>query len=218
LLLELGGFSTDDTHFDIEATIHAHAELRTGDTSYRVLNVPDAVVYTQVPTTWADLLSQRKRWQRAVFEMLRKYRRLIFNPRYGYFGMLGMPYLLVYEGLGPFVEVFSYAFVIALAILGELSVAALVLFMCFSFGLTALIRILSLLADVLYFRSYPTGSVVTLAALALLEPLVFHVAQLPHRLAAFYEFLRGRRTHETMAREAISGGPAARLVGEVDAV
>ena len=50
-----------------------------------------------------------------VFEVLRKYRRLILNPRYGYFGMLSMPYLLVYEGLGPFVETFSYALVLVLA-------------------------------------------------------------------------------------------------------
>ena len=206
LLMELGGFSTENTHFDIEATIHAHAELRDRGVSYEIINVPDAIVYTQVPSTWGDLLLQRKRWQRVVFEVLRKYWRLILNPRYGYFGMLGMPYLLVFEGLGPFVEVFSYGFVIALAIAGELSAGSFVLFLCFSFGLTALIRILSLVADVLYFRSYPSGSLVTLAVLAFFEPLIFHVVQLPHRIAAFFEFLRGHRAHEPIAREAINGG------------
>ena len=80
--------------------------------------MPDATVWTQVPTTWSDLKIQRKRWQRVVFEMLWNYRRLIFNPRYGYFGMLCMPYLLIYEGLGPFIETFAYAFVATLAVLG----------------------------------------------------------------------------------------------------
>lgn len=189
------------THYDIEATIHAHAALRAGETPYRLVTVPDAVVYTQVPTTWRDLLSQRKRWQRVVYEMLREYRRLILNPRYGYFGMLGMPYLLLFEGIGPFVEVFSYAFVIVLAVVAELNAGSLALYLCFSFGLTALIRILSLLADVIYFRAYPRNAVATITLLALVGPLVFHVAQLPHRMLGFIEFLRGRRTHETMTRE-----------------
>ena len=169
---------------------------------YRILNVPDATVWTQVPMTWSDLKVQRKRWQRVVFEMLWNYRRLIFNPRYGYFGMLCMPYLLIYEGLGPFIEVSAYLFVATLAVLGLLSLQALVLFLCFSFGLTAIIRILSLLADVLYFKRYSLRSVVTLAALAFVEPLVFHVAQLPHRMAALFEFFRGQTTHETMVRAA----------------
>ncbi len=209
VVLELGGFSTTETHFDIEATIHAHAWLRSSGVRYRMLNVPDAVVWTQAPTTWRDLFVQRKRWQRVVFEVLWKYRRLILNPRYGYVGMVSMPYLLVYEGLGPFVETFSYVAVAVLAVLGLLSVQALVLFLCFAFGLTALIRILSLLADVLYFKVYSRRSLATLAALAFFEPLVFHLAQLPYRIAAFYEFLRGEHTHETMTRETIGTSPIA---------
>ena len=119
-----------------------------------MLNVPDAVVWTQVPTTWHDLQVQRKRWQRVVFEMLWKYRRLIFNPRYGYFGMIGMPYLLVFEGLGPFVETFSYVLVAVLAVLGLLSLKRCSCSSASRSRLTALARILSLLADVLYFKAY----------------------------------------------------------------
>ncbi len=208
VLVDLGGFSTTETHCDIEATIHAHAELRPAGVPYRIINVPDAVVWTQVPSTWHDLLVQRKRWQRVVFEVLWKYRRLCFDPRYGYFGMIGMPYLVVFEALGPFIEVVSYVLVVVLAVLGLLSIKAVLLFLCFSFGLTALTRILSLLADVIYFKVYNRESLLVLASLAFLEPLIFHTVQLPHRLAAFYEFLRGRRTHETMSRQSM--GPAAK--------
>jgi hypothetical protein len=132
------------------------------------------------------------------------YRSLIFNRRYGYFGMLGMPYLLIYEGLGPFVETLAYLFVAVVALLGLLSLKALLLFLCFSFGLTAIVRILSLLADVVYFKVYTRRSLVRLAALAFLEPPIYHVAQLPYRMAALFEFLAGRRTHETMARVAMA--------------
>lgn len=204
MLMDLGGFSTKDTHCDIEATIHAHAMLRSNGTSYQIMNVPEATVWTQVPMSWRDLVVQRKRWQRVVFEMLWRYRRLILNPRYGYFGMLCMPYLLLYEGLGAFIEAFAYLFVVVLACLGMLSVQALVLFLCFSFGLTAIVRLLSLLADIVYFHVYRRGNLLQLASLAFLEAPVYHVAQLPYRMAALVEFLRGQRTHETMVRTAIA--------------
>ncbi len=204
VLTEMGGFTTKDTHYDIEATIHAHAMLRSKGVPYRILNVPDATVWTQVPISWRDLMVQRKRWQRVVYEMCWKFRRLILNPRYGYFGMLGMPYLLLYEGLGPFVEAVAYVFVVVLACLGMLSVQALLLFLCFSFGLTAIVRLLSLLADIVYFRVYPRRSLVLLVGLALLEPLIYHVPQLPYRMIALWEFLRGQKTHETLARTAIA--------------
>lgn len=205
VLMELGGFSTKVTHADIEVTLHAHAMLRARGVPYRIINAPDATIWTQVPMTWHDLKVQRKRWQRVVFEMLWKYRCVILNPRYDYFGMVCMPYLLVYEGLGPFIEAFSYAFVVVLAVLGWLSLKAAVVFMCFSFGMTAVIRILSLLADVVYFKSHTRRSLLTLSATAFLEPLVYHLAVLGHRMLALLEFLRGRRTHETMVRKAIAG-------------
>jgi cellulose synthase/poly-beta-1,6-N-acetylglucosamine synthase-like glycosyltransferase len=213
VLMDLGGLSTKDTHCDIEATIHAHAMLRSTGARYRIINVPEATVWTQVPMSWRDLQVQRKRWQRVVFEMLWKYRTLILNPRYGYFGMLGMPYLLLYEGVGAFIETFAYVFVVALGLAGALSVKALLLFLFFSFGLTAIVRLLSLLADILYFRVYSRGNLISLAGLALLEAPIYHVAQLPYRMFAFVEFLRGQRTHEMMPRTAIAADRAVPSVG-----
>lgn len=204
VLMDMGGFSTQDTHCDIEATIHAHAMLRQRGVRFRILNVPDATVWTQAPMSWRDLLKQRKRWQRVVYEMLWRYRRLILNPRYGYFGVLCMPYLLLYEGIGAFVEVAAYLFVIVLGVLGLLSAQALILFLSFSFGLTAIVRLLSLLADILYFRVYPRRGLLQLAGLAFLEAPVYHIAQLPWRMAALVEFVRGQRTHEKMVRTALA--------------
>jgi cellulose synthase/poly-beta-1,6-N-acetylglucosamine synthase-like glycosyltransferase len=204
VLMDMGGFSTQDTHCDIEATIHAHAMLRRRGERFRIVNVPDATVWTQAPMSWRDLLKQRKRWQRVIYEMLWRYRRLILNPRYGYFGVLCMPYLLVYEGIGAFVEVAAYVFVIVVGILGMLSAQALILFLCFSFGLTAIVRLLSLLADILYFRVYRRRGLIQLAVLAFLEAPVYHIAQLPWRMLALVEFLRGQRTHEKMVRTSLT--------------
>lgn len=100
VVVQLGGYATDVTHEDIELTINAHRQFRRGRVPYRIVIVPDATIWTQVPATWNGIRTQRKRWQRIVLEVLWKYRSMLFNPRYGLVGMITMPYLLFYEGLG----------------------------------------------------------------------------------------------------------------------
>jgi len=201
VVIDLGGYATDVTHEDIELTINAHRQFRRGRVPYRIVIVPDATIWTQVPSTWNAIRTQRKRWQRIVIEVLWKYRTMLFNPRYGLVGVLTMPYLLLYEGLGPFVEAFAYLFILALAVFGILNVKFLLLFLAFSIGLSAAIRLAALLIDVAFFATYDRHSVMHLALLALLEPLVYRPALLGPRLYAFVEFLSGHKVHEQSVRE-----------------
>jgi cellulose synthase/poly-beta-1,6-N-acetylglucosamine synthase-like glycosyltransferase len=210
VVIELGGYATDVTHEDIELTINAHRQFRRGRVPYRIVIVPDATIWTQVPSTWNAIRMQRKRWQRIVLEVLWKYRTMLFNPRYGLVGMLTMPYLLVYEGLGPFVEAFAYLFIAVLAIFGVLNVEFLLVFLAFSIGLSAAIRLAALLIDVVFFATYDRRSVVHLGLLALVEPLIYRPMLLGPRLYAFVEFLSGHKAHEQSVREPSSlvGGAA----------
>jgi cellulose synthase/poly-beta-1,6-N-acetylglucosamine synthase-like glycosyltransferase len=203
VVLDLGGYATDLTHEDIELTVHAHEHFRRKRIPYRLLTIPDAVIWTQVPPTWRDLFMQRKRWQRVVFEVIWKYRRMLFNPRYGAVGVVTMPYLFLYEALGPFVEAFAYLFTGALAVLGILGVNALLLFLALSWAVTAVSRLTSLLLDVVFFDVYRPADVARLAILSVLEPIVYRPLLLPVRMYAFLEFVRGHKTHETLSRSAV---------------
>jgi cellulose synthase/poly-beta-1,6-N-acetylglucosamine synthase-like glycosyltransferase len=213
VVIELGGYATDVTHEDIELAVHAHEHFRRNRVPYQLAMSPDAVIWTQVPPTWGDLMLQRKRWQRVMFEVVWKYRRMIFNPRYGVAGLITMPYLLLYEAIGPFVEIFAYVFAVVLALLGVLDFQALLLFLALSFLLTAATRLVSLLTDVLFFGTYDTVDVAKLAVLAIVEPLIYRPALLPARAYAFVEFLRGRKTHEQLGRVAVSSDAGATVVG-----
>jgi cellulose synthase/poly-beta-1,6-N-acetylglucosamine synthase-like glycosyltransferase len=203
-LLELGGFTSETTHEDIEMTVRAHSHFHEQDRDYRLVSLPDPVIWTEVPETWKGLYVQRKRWQRVLFEVIWRYRRMWFNPRYGTMGTLGMPYLLIYEALGPFIEVAAYILTIVLFALGIVSLELLLVFLALSFGLNALVRIGSLLLDLRFHgghegrRSVP--EVLGLCGLALIEYLVFRPVILVARIAAFFEFLRGHRGWERVER------------------
>lgn len=201
-VIAFGGFSTELTHFDIGTTWRAHDYFRRRQEPYRITHDPDPTIWTQVPSTWTELARQRKRWQRVVYETVWVHRRMLFNPRYGVAGMVGLPNLLVYEALGPFVELSAYAFVIYLGIIGELRVELLVTFLLVSFGLTAVVRAAGLVIDASFFRRYSRRSMARLIVLALLEPVTYHLFLLPPRAFALVEFLRGRRTHDPSRRTA----------------
>ena len=47
---------------------------------------------------------QRRRWSRGLAEVLWKHKVMIFNPRYGRIGLVVLPHYLVFELLGPIVE------------------------------------------------------------------------------------------------------------------
>jgi cellulose synthase/poly-beta-1,6-N-acetylglucosamine synthase-like glycosyltransferase len=199
VVIELGGYATDVTHPDIELTIAAHEMFHRNNLPYRVEYVPDAVVWTQVPPSIKDLRAQRKRWQRVVFEVVWKYRRMLLNPRYGVVGTVGMPYLLLYEALGPFIEAAAYLLTATLAALGLLELQFLLLFLALSFGLSIAVRLAGILCDVAYFARYSRAEMMRLLVLCFIEPAI-RLLLIPGRILAFFEFATGRKTWEPMQR------------------
>jgi len=217
LLMELGGFDSELTHEDITTTVAAHELCRRMRRRYSIVQIPDAVVWTQVPSSWRDLAVQRKRWQRAVLEVVWRYRRTIFNPRYGTFGMVGMPYLLLWEALGPFVEVFAYLLVILAAVFGGLSLDLALLFFAFSFGLSAAVALVSLLVEVRVFSTFKLGELVRLMLAGIVMVTVYRIFLLPPRLYAAVEFATGKRSHETFSREGFEDAGSSRVAAPAGA-
>jgi len=204
VLLELGGFTSRTTHEDIELTLRIHRHYREANRPYRLVSLPDPVVWTEVPETWHGLYTQRKRWQRVLLEVMWLNRRMWFNPRYGVVGTLAMPYLLVYEALGPFVELAAYVLTALLFATGRLDLELLVAFLAFSICLNALVRISSLIVDLRYHGRgegrRTVGQILLLSGLAFIEYILFRPVVLGARIVAFFEFLSGRRTWERVQR------------------
>ena len=86
--------------------------------------VPETVCWTEVPETWSVLGRQRQRWSHGLAQLLWKHRRMVGNPRFGAVGLLALPLFLVFQLLGPVVEVAGLASVAVAAVLGLLDPTA----------------------------------------------------------------------------------------------
>lgn len=74
----------------------------------KIVNAHHAMVYTTVPKTVRTLLKQRTRWSQGFLENSRDYAYMFFNPRYGNFGMLVLPFGLSAFFLGLYTSAYAF--------------------------------------------------------------------------------------------------------------
>ena len=114
-VVEVGGFRPDTIGEDMELVTRLHRVYRERGQRFRIVFQPEPTCWTEAPESLRMLARQRNRWQRGTLQVLGYHTRMLFNPRYGVIGLLAMPYYLVFEALGPIIELTGYV-VTALAL------------------------------------------------------------------------------------------------------
>jgi cellulose synthase/poly-beta-1,6-N-acetylglucosamine synthase-like glycosyltransferase len=138
-VIAAGGYLHDTVGEDMELTTRLHRILRENNRRYRISFVPDPIAWTEVPDTLRVLGRQRDRWHRGLIDTLVRHRRMMFNPRYGSVGLVAMPYFLLFEFLGPIIELLGYVAFVAGLLLGFLNAQFALAFFLAAIGLGALL-------------------------------------------------------------------------------
>lgn len=200
----VGGWWTETVGEDAELVIRIHEHLRRRGERYRIDFVPDPVAWTEAPETFSGLGRQRRRWQRGLAESLSRHRRMIGSPRYGPIGLLAMPYFLVFELLGPVIEILGYVALPLAVAFGLLSVDFLVAFLALAIGLGVFLSFAALALEEFSFRRHPRGrEVARLLAYAVLENLGYRQLTIVWRLAGLADIARGRSEWGVMTRRGL---------------
>jgi cellulose synthase/poly-beta-1,6-N-acetylglucosamine synthase-like glycosyltransferase len=127
-----GGYSTETVGEDMELVVKIHRTMREQKRPYRVVYIPDPVCWTEAPESMRILRKQRRRWHRGSIEALLMHRKMFLNPRYGVAGMVAMPAVLLFEILGPIIELSGYAFAIYAFATGGIALSVFLLFLSVS--------------------------------------------------------------------------------------
>ena len=190
-VLDAGGYRTDTVGEDMDLVLRLHRQARERGERYRIVFIPDPVVWTEVPQSARVLRRQRNRWHRGLLECLTHSRGMLFRPKYGSLGLLGLPYNLLIEVVGPIVEVSGYvALVVALAT-GGVSGSYVALFFLLAVGYGVLLSAASILlddmqaGDPLRRRDMPA-----LMVAAVIENLGYRQLQAFWRVQATFDFFR----------------------------
>jgi cellulose synthase/poly-beta-1,6-N-acetylglucosamine synthase-like glycosyltransferase len=193
VLVALGGFSRDTLGEDIEMTMRIHHVLRPQMNDARVEFVPDAVCWTEAPSTMSGLRNQRIRWHTGSLDDFRLHWRMFGRPRYGAAGTVAMPYMFLFEAIEPIVEVVGFAIVITLLIENAVNWTYLVAFVLIAALTGATMSAASMLIEEIGFHRYRAKDLARLTAWGLLEAFWFRPPQAWWRLKATVLALIGRR-------------------------
>jgi cellulose synthase/poly-beta-1,6-N-acetylglucosamine synthase-like glycosyltransferase len=200
-VVEAGGYDTGIVCEDMEIVVRLHRWSREHDRSARIIFVPDPVCWTQVPSDWRSLLRQRDRWQRGLLESLWRHRRMFLNPRYGKVGLIGMPFYVIFEALGPIVELMGYLIVPLLWLFGRLNPGIALLFLILAVLNGIILSVTALVLDDLLFKRYErTRDLLKMIAAAFLEYCGFRQLLALQRTASFLNVILPRRQWGTATR------------------
>ena len=120
-LRQAGGYPEGSLAEDYRASLNL---IRLGPKTHQLALNPQAIAYTEVPSSLRMLWKQRIRWQMGAVETLWAHRRDFLNPRRGRFGLTLLPVQFIIDIAVPIMSFLGY---VVLAIAGSLSIHGLTL-------------------------------------------------------------------------------------------
>lgn len=154
VVMAIGGMDTRSIGEDFELVMRMHQWMRKQARKYRVVFVVEPVSWTEVPESFSALARQRRRWHRGLWEVLWKYKRMSFNPRYGVVGMLAIPYYWFFELCAPLLEIAGLVIVPLGLVLGVIDPAYALLFLLIAYVYAVIVTLAAMVIEEASFHRY----------------------------------------------------------------
>ena len=117
-----GGYDAGTLGEDMELVVKLHVYCRNNQQKYAIRYEPNAVCWSQAPTSLKDLMKQRRRWHLGLFQSMVLHRQIFANPRFGLVSWISYMYYLLFELLSPAIEVFGILTMVLAPCFGFLNV------------------------------------------------------------------------------------------------
>lgn len=193
-VISVGGYRVDTVGEDMELVVRLHTRLSEEGIPYRIHFVPDPICWTEVPEDLETLKTQRVRWQRGLCESLLGNRDLMFKRKGGFAAWFAYPFMVIFEMLGPVVELLGYVFVIVLFILGLTSFSTMLTFLLMAISLGVLLSVTALVLEEMSFHIYPRPlHMLTMFGVAILDNFGYRQLNAVWRLIGLIKWMFGGR-------------------------
>jgi biofilm PGA synthesis N-glycosyltransferase PgaC len=202
IAIAAGGYNHRTVGEDMELVIRMRRFMEERNKEYKVVYLPDPLCWTEAPSTFRILSKQRNRWTRGTAETLWIHKKLIFNPRYRFLGMISMPFWFLFEWLAPIVESTAFLYLIMMAFLGILNVALFVTLFLLIYAFAIMYSTAAILFEELSFHQYKKKrDILKLLATALIEPVFIHPLTVYYAIRGNLDLLTGVKNWGEMKRK-----------------
>lgn len=193
-VVAVGGYRHDTVGEDMELVMRLHRWHRTEGIPYRIHFVPDPICWTEAPESLGVLKNQRVRWQQGLCESLIMNAELLCHPKGGAAGWIAYPFMMIFEGIGPLIEVAGYIFMICGFLLGVVSRDAFIVFLLVAIAFGMVLSVSALLLEELSFHIYSRPRhLLTLFAIVILENFGYRQLNSVWRLWGLMRWVTGKK-------------------------
>lgn len=194
IVLKIGGYDKNSLGEDMDLVFRMIIYMQENNEPYCVRSVPRTLCWTEGPESLKILVRQRIRWSRGLFQILKKNKHVLFNPKYGIMGLVIYPYNFFVEFLSPFIEFCGFLIMIycyfyePIMFLNMLYLVVVIVSFYVGLSFTAVFL------DRIIFKYYQ-NSFVTLgiATMAIIEPIMYHPIILYCSIKGFFDEITGKK-------------------------
>ena len=210
-LVKVGGYKPDSIGEDFEVVMALREKLGDEGKPCKLKFVCDPACWTEAPTTLKMLASQRARWQRGLMQALWAHRKMWFNPKYGAAGMVAIPYMLIFEVLGPVMELSGYVMVPLMFALKLVNWPFVLFYYLLAVVAGIFVSIGALVLEEVSYGKYPRlRDILRLAWYSVAENFGYRQLTVWWRLKGIWQHLTGRRfAWKSIARTGFGPAPGA---------
>lgn len=194
-VVAVGGFRAESEEPALDLAVRLHRYFTSIGLSPRMPVIPDAAASTAIPDRWSVVRAERQRWQRGLLHALAEAAPLTFDPAYGGFGLLVLPYFWLALVVAPVLELAGYLLLVLAIAAGAVSGAFVVAYLAAVVGYGMLLSVWTVVLGAITDR--PSAGPVTLARLlvyAVAESIGFRQRIAWYRATAF----RRSRSHPSL--------------------
>ena len=188
-----GGYRTASITEDMDLVVRMQKHMHDQGKPYQIQFIPDPICWTEAPENLRILARQRSRWHRGLIQTLVRFRRMVFNPRYGVAGMFALPFYVLFEMAGPYIECLGYALFASQWVLGRINYPFAVTFFFVAVFYGTFVSLLAILLEELSSHRYPRPRdilILTLAGIA--ENLFYRQYLSVIRAWSLIDYLKGK--------------------------
>jgi len=193
-VIQVGGYKKDAIGEDMELIVRLHNRLKKQKVPYKIVFIPEPVCWTEAPETLSQLGKQRIRWQRGLLESLSGNIEMLFNPKYGFIGLVVFPFLFFVEGLSCFLEFIGVGVFVTSWFFGLVAEHLAILFVISAVILNIFLSLAAILFEEFTFRRYPSlKDVMVLWWLSVFETFFYRPLNTWWRVVGAWKFLFGEQ-------------------------
>ncbi|WP_207531662.1 glycosyltransferase family 2 protein [Desertivirga arenae] len=175
IVIKCGGYNHKTVGEDMELVVRMRRYMEERKEPYKVTYIPDPLCWTEAPNSFQILGRQRNRWTRGTIETLWFHRKMFFNPKYGFLGLVSYPYWFFFEFLAPIIEFVGFIALFFFAIFGLIDWVVFLSLFAFILSFGLLYSMFAIFIEVITYNQYNrTRDIFKLILTAIAEPFIFH--------------------------------------------